>query len=482
MDMDISLRAAHWSKEQRMARTPAPSWHGVRVPKTGGGPVRTLSYALRAVVFGRLPGEQTLSRWAVLTRLFAAFALALALWVYTTGQEDPVQTQLTGNVPVVPRGLRADVTLQNTLGTVTVKAVGLRSQLEKKVNIVASIDLKDVTKNTGEVVATVGLEGGNSNLQYTVTPPSVTLVFEPTVSQSVNVSFNPAVLLSLPATFTAPSPPQLSSLTVQVSGPKNLVNRVRSAVISASLAAVTTPSVSVASFPVSFSVTPMLVDKLGATIASTLLQVKPSTVKVTLQINQPQITKTLTILPIKGFGPPPGYILQSAQPDPASVVVSGPPNVLGPQETITTDPIDLRGVTGTTVITTHLNLPPGAAALSVNGRGTSGSDAGRPLWTVQVNVQRWVDTYALPLSIDIKHVGRGLSATLGGPVVVVRVYAAYVDIAKLLAHGLRASVDLSKLSPGVYNLRPAVHLPPNLSQHTITPQSVQVTIRGSKKR
>ena len=254
-----------------------------------------------------------------------ALALALALWVYTTGLEDPVQTQLTSSVPVIPRGLRAEVTLQNTQGAVTVKAVGLRSQLEKKVNIIAYVDLKDVTKNTGEVVATVELEGGNSNLQYAVTPPSVTLVFEPTVSRTVPVSFNPAALLSLPASLTAPSPPQLIPVTAQVSGPKNLVDRVKSAVISASLSAVTAPSISVASFPVSFAVSPTLVDKLGVTITSTLLQVKPSTVKVILQVNQPQITKTLTILPIQppkaeaGAAPaqPVDYIFE---PDPEQIL------------------------------------------------------------------------------------------------------------------------------------------------------------------
>lgn len=465
-----------------MARTPIPHWHGARASKTGSGPVRTLSYALRAVVFGRLPGEQTLSRWAVLTRLFAALALALALWVYTTGLEDPVQTQLTGSVPVIPRGLRAEVTLQNTQGAVTVKAVGLRSQLEKKVNIIAYVDLKDVTKNTGEVVATVELEGGNSNLQYAVTPPSVTLVFEPTVSRTVPVSFNPAALLSLPASLTAPSPPQLIPVTAQVSGPKNLVDRVKSAVISASLSAVTAPSISVASFPVSFAVSPTLVDKLGVTITSTLLQVKPSTVKVILQVNQPQITKTLTILPIIGFDPAPGFILQSARPSPPSVVVSGPPNVLGTQETITTDPIDLRGITATTVITTHLNLPPGVTALSPNASGANSSDAGRPLWAVQINVQRWISTYALPVSIDAQHLGSGLSVSLSTPTVIVRVYAAYVDIASLFSRGLHATVDLSKLPPGVYTVHPTVHLPPNLSQYTIVPQSVQVTISEPKKR
>jgi hypothetical protein len=54
-----------------MARPTIPSLQEFRRNRITREQVKTFSYVLRAVALGRLPGEQALSRWAVLTRLLA---------------------------------------------------------------------------------------------------------------------------------------------------------------------------------------------------------------------------------------------------------------------------------------------------------------------------------------------------------------------------------------------------------------------------
>lgn len=455
-----------------MARPTIPTLHEFRRTRLSKGQVQTFSYVLRAIALGRLPGDQTLSRQAVLTRLFAALALSIALWIYTTQQDNPV-VHRSYTVQVVPRHVPKHLAIRSGLIPVTVTAQGLQSTLNSSQTLHAYVDLSGLASNSGEAVTKVLLAGGRSDVDYTFDPATLSLTLEPQVSKSVPVIFNP--LSTLPGNLVQVGQ-QIAPLEVTVQGPKDQVDQVKNALVSAPLSGVNAPSNTTASFTQGFSLVPQLVDGQGRLIAaSNSITVKQLQVEVTLQIQQVQVTRILSIAPIILSAPPPGYLLAPAQPEPPIVVVQGPPESFTDQQSVvTTEPIDVSNLMHSATISTVLILPPNVTAIPLSGHRI-GSNLHAPRWKIRLTITRSQTNQTLNAGVVLDHLAARYLAHADTRSVQVQLGGAYVDIARLGT--LMASLNLSGFRPGSYDLRPTVRLPAGLRLYGVTPSTVHVTIQ-----
>lgn len=460
-----------------MARPVIPTLQGFRRSRIAQGQVRAFTYVLRAIALGRLPGEQQLSRRAVLTRLFAAVLLSVALWVYTTDQQNPV-VHHSFTLQVFVRNLPKNLAIRNTLPTVTVGASGLQSSFGSAGGLSAYVDLSTVPQNAGEMTIPIQLQGKRGDVQYTVSPPTVLLELELQQTKRVLVIFN--AQSSLPSTLEEVSDPQISPLLVTVSGPASVVSLVTtSATVSAPLSTVAAPaSAGAATFSVPLSLTVQLTDKHGNQITDPRLTISPPEVTVTLQLRQVVVTRNLTVIPLTTLQPSVGYVLGPAAPqaNPPTIFVLGEPQALNTVQTVTTEPIDISHITHSMTVTTHILLPANVIAFATNGGSLQNSAKG-PVCQVFITVTKQKTQATLYAQVVSQRLGTGLKATVSPQWVNVYVSGAAVDIAQV--GSLQARVNLAGLGAGTYSLPVKLNMPTTLPRYAVAPSTVQVTITST---
>jgi YbbR domain-containing protein len=465
-----------------MARPVIPALQEFRRSRLALGQARSVATVLRAIALGRLPGGQRLSRRAVVTRLLASLLLAVALWLYTTGQENPVVSH-TFTLQVVPRNLPSNLAIRNALPTVAVIASGLQSSFSGAGALSAYVNLAAISPSAGETTVPVHLTGERSDLQYTINPPSVLLELERQQTKKVPVIFNPQS--SLNTTLEEIGDPQISPLLVTVSGPASVVSQLNnSATVSAPLNTVAAPpSAGASPFTVPLNLSVQLVDKHGNPVNDPRLTISPPEVTVTLEVAQRFVARNLTVIPLTTLQPPAGYVLgpQAPQANPATIFVLGVPQALNTVQTVTTEPIDISAITHSMTVTTHILLPPNVIAFATNGGTLQNSDRG-PVVQVYITVTKQKTQATLYAQVLPTHLGAGLHATMSPQWVNVYVSGAAVDIAHVTA--LQGQVNLGGLPAGTYTVPVHVTMPRTLPRYAIAPASVQVTITGPppKKR
>lgn len=446
--------------------------------RRNGGPreqVRGFAYLLHTIALGRRPGEQALSRQAVLSRLLAALVMSFALWYYVSDQENPIVRSQPYSLQAEVRNIPKGLALRNGTITVTVTARGLQDQVSSPGQIFAIVDLKGVSRDAREATVPVTISGGRSGVQYTVSPPTVSVSLEPLVTATVPVQFVPQSALPINLTNLTP---HLSPTVLTISGPADQVNQVDHATVSAPLSSINPPNSQASTFTYSFAAAPQLFDNQGRAVSAVGLLPPGTEVKVTLQINVSLAIQTLAVAPILGSGLPLGYQLDGIQVEPPSVTVVGPPDAVNSLRAVTTQPVLLTGVTHSMTLTTSLDLgvlPPNVAVYT-QGKGTQGSRGQQgPKWKVYVSISKSKGSDALPALVTVDNLPKGMKAAVETKWVQVYVNGPFLDIAGL--GPLTAHVDARGLVQGVYHLKPVVALPPSLaSNYSVSPPTVKVTI------
>jgi YbbR domain-containing protein len=442
---------------------------------------RTFSTLIRVIALGRLPGEQSLSRRAALTRLLIALVMSAALWLYVTDQENPVIVSQPYSLQVkfvnVPKGLTP---AGQTPPVVTVYAHGLKDAVNGPQQISPVADLSAVSPNSREATVPITIQGGRSGVSYTSVPASVTVRLEPYVSKTVQVVFNDQAILSiLPATLQLLGE-DISPKVLTVTGPADLVNRVNSASVAPVTTSIAPPSPTTTMFQYPITSFPVLLDRQSRQIAQATSLLPASTrVTVTLQIGVTLQIKTLAVAPIVPFSPPEGYQLDGLQVSPSTVTVLGPPDVVGTLKAISTKEILLLNVTKSMTITTSLDLQALGSGVSLYDAAkhaviSSGQGAAASSVQVHVSISEQQVTDTLPAKVVVDNVKPGLRALTDIQWLGVYVKGAYVDIKNL--GSLTAHVNAAGLVQGTYNLKPKVKLPPSLPNFSLTRATIHVVL------
>jgi YbbR domain-containing protein len=208
----------------------------------------------------------------------------------------------------------------------------------------------------------------------------------------------------------------------------------------------------------------LLPDHVTTPVGVRALAVVPPTVPLMFEASA---TKRVPVVPAIDGDPAEGYMRGRVTASPASVEVVGPESVIKQLTEATTEPVNLRGAMGRVRDTVTI----GVAESSVRLR-------------IPTNAVVVVDVNPAPVHhtirgvpILLRHLKRGLRATVVPSEVVVRARGAAGVVTGLAAERVPAFIDLNGLNRGRYNLPVRIDATAGFSITATDPAAVQVTIK-----
>jgi YbbR domain-containing protein len=266
-----------------------------------------------------------------LTAKILALILAIILWVYVMNEQNP-PVEVNMEIPLEVRNLSSAVIPVDNPDYVRIRVRGPRTLIAGlgKQDIKTYIDLKGLTEgvNTAKVHTTIptGIE------VVEVAPDKVTLQLESIVSRQVPVEVK---LKGAPPADVIVDKITYSSHKVAVEGPKGLLGTAAKAVAYVDVAGKNTDF--------TLAVPLKLVDQNGKEVDEGL-QMKPTSMYVSLFFTSSAITKTVDIKPNITGQLMNGVVLKQILTNPQKIEISGDRQIVDKIDAIYTEPINLSGI------------------------------------------------------------------------------------------------------------------------------------------
>jgi YbbR domain-containing protein len=432
--------AQHW----RLAAEEAASLRGLvtALPVPVARTRRALPALLRGV------------RWERLTRLGLAFLMAVVLWLYVLGLENPSRPAVYPNLPLKTEGLASDLFVVNDPGEA-------RLVIQAPQDVLAHTYSGDFTP----YVDLTGLQPGTHDLdvqvhhpadvtQIQVEPSHVTVQLGLRGSRTSTVEVKP---LGRPDLSYQIDAMQADPTQVTISGPKEQVDRVQSVVAEIAIEGTQNNQAG--------QVKPRALDAAGREVPD--LTFDPPYVRATVVVKLLVNLKTLPVhAPLDG-DPAPGFRVTDISVQPTTLIVQAQPAVLQDLNVLDTAPVSIAGITRTLNTSVTVSLPPGVT-LSPNQISKV---------SVQVAVEEMTTRMTLSARVRTQGLGPGLEAVTSPDRIEVRVTGSFEALQAIDPNSLQAVIDLNTLGPGTYDFTPLVP-PPNSSTKVVerTPSTVSVTI------
>lgn len=252
------------------------------------------------------------------------------------------------------------------------------------------------------------------------------------------------------------STPQLSITSVTASGPESLLHRVDRALA--------TVRIDQSGIDCCGQVDLVPVDVDGRRVES--IELNPSTVRVQINVSTVETSRTVPIRPLLIGAPAAGFEVGTVSSDPSVVTLRGSPEVLAAIGEVLTQPISLSGSQTTLHATGTLVIPDGA-------RLADPADA-QPAIVVEIRETVATRTLLLGLVCVGQPAGSACLPQIGQIAVTVRGTVSALNALDLAT--LTPVLDVTGLGPGDHLVQPRVTLPKGVTQVTISPISVTVTI------
>jgi YbbR domain-containing protein len=284
------------------------------------------------------------------------------------------------------------------------------------------------------------------------TPSTVSVAIDRLGEAQVRVAVDSGVV---PAGLEI-STPQLSVDDVTVSGPQSLLRRVDRALA--------TVRIDPSGIDCCGQVDLVPVDIDGQRVES--VELNPSTVRVEIDVSTVETSRTVPIRPLLTGAPAAGFEVGTVTADPSVVTLRGAPDVLAAIAEVLTEPISLSGSNTTLRATGALVIPDGARLAD--------PAASEPIILVQI--RETVATRTLLLGVVCTGAPSGSACLPKIGQVAVTVRGTVSDLDALDSTNLTAVLDVTGLGPGDHLIQPTVVLPSGVTQLTISPISVTVTI------
>ena len=419
--------------------------------------------------FVRLLGEFSKTIGAVLGVGFASVrrnsglavlsvALAFGVWIFITDTEQSTKTGwFRGDIPVQAVSVPEGLTLAAPLPDVTVR-------IEGPIDVFDNLAVEDFRATINLAGAGVGLmdvdvrvqvlgEEGVKILQGA--PDRLSIELKPVVSQSVPVVAD--VVGSPPIGYEAQQP-VLNPEQVLVSGPEDLVSRVKSAVATVNL------SSAVGGVRQSYPLVAR--DDRGFIVAGVSLE--PSSATVEIVVEQKQFERLVAISPSLRGSPAAGYNVTAVEVDPPSVTLLGPLEILNVTSVVLTDDIDISGATSDVFRTVSLRLP---ASVSVSGDATV---------SVRVRISAGQGEAVFGVAPSTTGLASNLRvASIAPGLVEVRLQGDLPVLQDVVPSQVKLIVDLTGLAAGSHNLAPRIEAPSGLQVVDASPSTVTVVLEST---
>jgi len=252
------------------------------------------------------------------------------------------------------------------------------------------------------------------------------------------------------------STPQVSDRNVAATGPESLLHRVDRALA--------TVRIDPSGIDCCGQVDLVPVDIDGQRVES--VDLNPSTVRVSIDVGTIETSRTVPIRPLVTGAPAAGFEVGTVSADPSVVTLRGAPEVLAAIAEVLTEPISLSFSNTTLHATGSLVIPEGA-------RLADPADA-EPTIVVEIRETVATRTLILGLVCSGEPPGSACLPQIGQVAVTVRGTVSALNA--LDPADLTPILDVTGLGPGDHLVAPTLTLPAGVTQVTISPISVTVTI------
>jgi YbbR domain-containing protein len=389
-----------------------------------------------------------------------ALLLSIAVWIAAVTAADPDE-QRNYNNPVVIEIVGQDPGLVIVGEIPTQVEVTLRAPRSvwarldgKDKPIRAVVDLSGMSAGEHLVRVQVQVSEGPARV-VSASPTTFTVILEPLANRAFSVGLT---LNGQPATGYQAGDPVLDPQEILVSGAESLVKQVARARVIVNLTGTRE------------SIKQELDVQLYNTNNQILqgLSINPSTILVNIPVLQQGGYRDVAVKVLVQGQVANGYLLTDLSVFPPIVTVySNDPGLVNALPgVVETQPLELHGASEDISTRLALNLPQG---VSVVGEQSVQVDVG--ISPIQSNLK------LSKIKIDVVGLADGLSAQISPIEVEVFLSGPAALLDSLLLQDIRVIVDVTELSPGIYQLKPRVEiLVADITVESINPNTVEVTI------
>jgi YbbR domain-containing protein len=384
-------------------------------------------------------------------------ALAVGIWVFITDTEQSTKTGwFRGEIPVQPVSVPEGLTLAALPPNVTVRIEAPEDVFSNLAveDFRATINLAGAEVGPSDVEVRVQVLGEEDVKILQVSPDQLSIELKPLVSQLVPVVAD--VVGSPPIGYEAQQP-TVSPEQVLVSGPEDLVKRVKSAVATVNL------SGAVGGVRQSYSLVAR--DDRGFIVDGVSLE--PSSAAVEIVVEQKQFERLVAVSPSLKGSPAAGYNVTAVEVDPPSVTLLGPLEILNVTSVVLTDDIDISGASSDLFRTVSLRLP---TSVSVSGNATV---------SVSVRIAAAQGDATFGVAPTTSGLGSGLRLVSITPLVEVRLQGDLPILRSVTPDQIKVTVDLKGLTAGTHQVEPSIEAPSDLQVLDTSPSAVTVVLEST---
>lgn len=439
--------------ERKLNAAPFSARASTAAPPTGRSILEQLLEGMNRVA-------RSLSLDERLGRIILSGVLAVLLWFYVTGLENPAQLTSFRGLTVEMRGIEANLKAINTLPPVTADVSfqapqNVLSTLESN-DIQPYINVSGLGAGVHRVPVQVDFSGGieNSLSNLSITPADVQVQLEVQATRSFTVE---ASIIGTPAFGYELEQAQVEPGVVSVNGSESAIERIVSVVATVDVADKVTTQRGLRS--------PIALDEAGQEIVG--LMFTPATVQVIVPIKGSLSNRLVPVrVPIQD-NPAPGYSVNDIKIEPTNVTLCcAPNNILEEVDSVSTNPISIAGITESIVTTATLILPAGVE-LYLGQSNTV---------TVTVSVETFDTTWQISVSPVLEGLPDGFAAVVSPTSIDVTLSGTFAQFQALTPADVSAIIDVAPLDAGTYEITPVINIPGDITLVSVNPPNVTLSI------
>ncbi|HEY3079505.1 MAG TPA: CdaR family protein [Chloroflexota bacterium] len=384
--------------------------------------------------------------------MLLAIALATALWIVVTTQQNPDVVDVFQAIQVETRNKPDDLVLRNEIPTVRVTVAAPRDVWPdlRPAKFQATVDLARLGPGLQQVPIQVQTVDTRARIED-VNPTQVLVHLERV--ERKNVPTRAKLNGELPTGYRHGAA-KVTPENVVATGPESLVTQVVAVVADVDLSGLT------ASVSQTYRATPQnangeQVDRISLSSENLLVE---------MRIDQEKLVKTVPIAPQVAGAVAPGYQPVGFRAEPTAITVEGDPAAVEALDFVQTRPVDLKNATGDVSANVELQLPPGVR-LTVP----------QPI-VVRVFVSPVEGSKTIDIAPTVQELGPGLRSTISPPAVRLTLTGPMPVLTTLGPNDVKVIVNAAGLTPGSHQLRPRVEVPSLVRQQGPDPERVELRI------
>ena len=386
-----------------------------------------------------------------------ALVLAIIVWVVAVQQKNPFEARTMTRIPVAIRNLPEGLVMADASNPVLLADVRLRAprtvwNILTQNDLRAYVDLSKASAGRQEIAISIEPRLANIDVQEVI-PSAAVVSLERRVVKEVPITVK--VVDRPPFGYNAGTPSAIP-VTVTVTASESTASLVDRAEVSVRLTDARENVETVESVT--------LRNSSGGIVAG--VNPEPSNVTVRVPINQQKGVSEKSVLPKLEGQPAPNYRLTGVTAEPATITVFGDPEALAKMPSfVETAPIKLEGATANIEDRVPLVLPVTVTA------------ATNQAVVVHIGIEPIEGSVTMTLRPAVQGLAPALQIDALSPETIDVILQGPLPRLKTLdSQNVVATLDLSALGVGVHDVTPVLLLPEGVTQQTLLPETVQVTI------